>query len=171
MPALTFMLYSTETPSIHSLCSETEYQLMLTHSTRPGSIQVSTARSHRRLFVSSSNNTNTPKMGARQTVQAPLSGLWVFPVATLQSLINLNIKVKAGHFHKFWRVERPPAEDSDGLPFLHPPAPPPDPEWQEPAVVVTRGRPRRADNSTRRDASSWEVATSLSTRKTDKQAA
>jgi len=83
---------------------------------------------------------------------------------TLQSLINLSIKVKPEHFHKFWRFERPPAEDGDGLPFLRPPAPPPDPEWREPAVVVTRGRPRRADNSTRRDASSWEVALAPSTR-------
>ena len=81
---------------------------------------------------------------------------------TLQSLINLSIKVKPEHFHAFWRFERPP--DRDGLPFLRPPAPPPDPEWREPAVVVTRGRPRRDDNSTRRDASSWEVALAPSTR-------
>ena len=81
---------------------------------------------------------------------------------TLQSLINLSIKVKPEHFHAFWRFERPP--DRDGLPFLRPPAPPPDPEWREPAVVVTRGRPRRDDNSTRRDASSWEIALAPSTR-------
>ena len=48
---------------------------------------------------------------------------------TLQSLINLSIKVKAEHFHKFWRFERPPVEDDNGLQFLRPPAPPPDPEW------------------------------------------
>src|SRR5436190_9994264 len=82
---------------------------------------------------------------------------------TLQSLINLSIKVKAEHFHKFWRFERRPAEDGDELPFLRPPAPPPDPEWREPAVVITRGRPHRADNSTRRDPSSWEVALAPST--------
>ena len=49
-------------------------------------------------------------------------------------------------------------QNGDGLPFLRPPASPPDPEWLETAVVVTRGRPHRADNSIRRDASSWEVA-------------
>ena len=83
---------------------------------------------------------------------------------TLQSLINLSIKVKEEHFHVFWRFKRPPAEDRDGIPFLRPPALPPDLEWREPAVVVTRGRPRRVDNSTRRDASSWELALGPSTR-------
>ena len=82
MPALTFMLSSTETSSIHLLYSEIEYRTMLTRNTKPGLIQVSIMISHRRLFVNLSNNTSTLKMGAKLLAQAPLSGQWAFPVVT-----------------------------------------------------------------------------------------
>jgi hypothetical protein len=57
---------------------------------KTGSTQVSTARSHRRLFVSLSNNTSTLKMGARQAARAPLSGLCAFPVVTHSRALSIS---------------------------------------------------------------------------------
>ena len=66
---------------------------------RLGSIQVSTTRSYRRLFVNSSKSARTPKMSARQLVQAHLSGQWAFDVITRSRALSISeSRLKRGIF-------------------------------------------------------------------------
>ena len=69
-----------------------------------------------------------------------------------------NLKITPNHIHAHWHFKRPATNPSDGEPLdLPPPVEPEVPSILEPAVVRTRGRPRREGTSTTRDRSHWEI--------------